>query len=388
MTSRRNVGSAKGRNSTTQRTVSQASIPSHFSPVATRLRTCSSAENRLEDHDSPNPTIRTDSTCSPKDRDDSRPKSGQLSTDKEEPANISARDILIAVQANRTNIEKINTSVEKLCGAVLSLQIENEKMKKEIDQLKKNEEQLRSELHVAKRRAEMADEKTNDLEQYDRNYNIRIFHVDEPENETPTQCEETVIKLFHNKLGLRHIQKSDIDAVHRLGPKKAANNSRRAIIVRFVSRKTRHEVLSNRRKLKQNGSQGKSIVIVEDLTKRNYQLYCSARDSSITQRAWSHQGKIYVKATSGKISHIQRKSDLNDPGLRDAHAHAREPQRRATAPREEEARSQSQSPNPGLQQPRRNSGTRESAMDSDGVSDNEDENDKDIDNSPADTIWG
>ena len=106
-----------------------------------------------------------------------------------------------------------------------------------------------------------------------------MYYLEEPDNETAAQCEDSVLKVFHDKMTLRHIRKQDLDAVHRLDGKKAGTS--RGIIVRFVSRKTRDEVIANRRKLKKKD--GKSLVIVEDLTKRNYHLYNVARDDPVVK---------------------------------------------------------------------------------------------------------
>ena len=127
-----------------------------------------------------------------------------------------------------------------------------------------------------------------------------MYYLEEQDNETAAQCEDSVRKDFHDKMNLRHIRKQDLDAVDRLGGKKAGTT--RGIIVRFVSRKTRDEVIANRRKLKKKD--GKSVVIVEDLTKGNYHLCNVARDDPVVKLCWTVRGKIFVKAHNGKIMEI------------------------------------------------------------------------------------
>ena len=61
-------------------------------------------------------------------------------------------------------------------------------------------------------------------------------------------------------------------------------------------------MIANRRKLKKKD--GKSVVIVEDLTKRNYHLYNDARDDPVVKLCWTVRGKIFVKAHNGKIIEI------------------------------------------------------------------------------------
>ena len=57
-----------------------------------------------------------------------------------------ANEILEAVRGNGFIIQKVNTNVEKLHAAVVTLQVENEKMKKEIQKQKSNQEELYAEF--------------------------------------------------------------------------------------------------------------------------------------------------------------------------------------------------------------------------------------------------
>ena len=153
------------------------------------------------------------------------------------------------------------------------------------------------------------------MEQYTSHYNLRLYYLHEPDGETSSQCEDTVLQLFHDKLQLRHIKKQDLDAEHRLGRKTEGTRPTRGEIVRFVSRRVRDEVTSNRRKLKQK-KKGKSVVIVEDLRKRNNHPYSVARDNPMTRSCWTKNGKIFIKAVSGRLAEIKSTDDLQDPGYR------------------------------------------------------------------------
>ena len=37
-------------------------------------------------------------------------------------------------------------------------------------------------------------------EQYSRNYSHRLYHLEEPDDETAAQCQDAVVKLFHEKI--------------------------------------------------------------------------------------------------------------------------------------------------------------------------------------------
>lgn len=62
-------------------------------------------------------------------------------------------------------------SIEKLHATVFTLQIKNEEMKKEVERLFREEEQ-NSEIQLLRRKAELSYERTNQQEQYGRNYNV------------------------------------------------------------------------------------------------------------------------------------------------------------------------------------------------------------------------
>ena len=203
-------------------------------------------------------------------------------------------------------------------------------------------------------------EKSRNNEQYQRNFNIRIFNLPEKLNETTEECEENVIRLFREKLEV-DVKISDIDILHRLGPKrvnkndpkqddKNSNNNTeksnennggqtetshsqnnhkdgegaiapqsetqntldpRAVIVSFISRRVRKMVLSQRNKLKKKPGQNTApIIITEDLTKWHHSLLCKAKDSEqFDGGVWSHDGKILGKR-NGRTVHIRDFSDM------------------------------------------------------------------------------
>ena len=60
------------------------------------------------------------------------------------------------------------------------------------------------------------------------------------------------------------MKRTDLDVVHILGKNVAGRTS--GIIVRFVCRRARDEVIANRRKLTKRPNQARSVIITEDLT--------------------------------------------------------------------------------------------------------------------------
>ncbi|XP_076455802.1 uncharacterized protein LOC143290334 [Babylonia areolata] len=107
----------------------------------------------------------------------------------------------------------------------------------------------------------------NDQEQHGRQWNIRVFGVREAQGqETAEDCLKKCLSIFTEKLEVP-VSVSDIDIAHRTGKVGAGGGRPRPIIVRFMSRGKRGQVLTARRKLKQTG-----ITVGEDLTQTNYRL--------------------------------------------------------------------------------------------------------------------
>ncbi|XP_076449959.1 flavin-containing monooxygenase 1-like [Babylonia areolata] len=102
--------------------------------------------------------------------------------------------------------------------------------------------------------------------------------------------------LFTSKLGVA-VTEADIEAAHRTGSRTPQHTRPRPMIVRFLSRRKKDEVLANRRKLKGNPQK---ISIAEDLTSLNFKLLKEAKEHSATLDAWSSRGKIFAKIKNGK----------------------------------------------------------------------------------------
>ncbi|KAK3933313.1 RNA-directed DNA polymerase from mobile element jockey [Frankliniella fusca] len=101
--------------------------------------------------------------------------------------------------------------------------------------------------------------KVDELEQYGRRNNLRIFGVPEKQKEDT----DSIVMEVSEKIGV-HLNFSDIDRSHRVGRK---GSSDRPIIVKFVSYARRSEVFGNKKHLKNT-----KIIIREDLTVCRLQL--------------------------------------------------------------------------------------------------------------------
>ena len=99
------------------------------------------------------------------------------------------------------------------------------------------------------------------------------------------------------------MKSEDSEIAHRVG--KRNQKGARAIIVRFVWRKVKKEVFCNRKKLLEKKC---GVLIVEDLTKKNYQLLAKAKD---IDKVWTANCKVFVKTKNSKIVQIGSLQDLD-----------------------------------------------------------------------------
>ena len=149
---------------------------------------------------------------------------------------------------------------------------------------------------------------TNDVEQYSRRLNIRIYGIIPKENES---FDETVLSVIRDNLHL-DCDPSEIESAHPLPsrPNPSLTNShstRSSFIVRFRRNQKRLEVLKNRRQLK-----GSGISVTEDLTTMNSQLLTRLHNDARIQSSWSWNGRIFAIAkSSGKKISIKPFSDLD-----------------------------------------------------------------------------
>ncbi|GFS14171.1 hypothetical protein ElyMa_001417100 [Elysia marginata] len=132
-------------------------------------------------------------------------------------------------------------------------------MKRDVNQLKEERSMLVDELEVVRKLVTVARVELNELNQYSRRCNVRVFRVRDNSSERREKSTELVRSIIKNKLKL-NLADSDIDKARPLGKFRASAD--RAIRVRFNSHSTAEQVLFKRRAL-----EGTGITIAEDLTK-------------------------------------------------------------------------------------------------------------------------
>ena len=184
-----------------------------------------------------------------------------------------------------------------LYEATYSLQQENDRLKTKVSDTEDAIDELECEVEKLRKTVERELELGNDLEQYQRRDSLRFLGVGPDRGrETTKDCEEKVLATIKEDLGLNHILATDISTAHRVGVRE---NRPRPIIVKFLSRKHKTQVIQKRRLL--NGS-GRGIV--EDLTPTNMKRLKSLQQHPEVKNSWTKEGMIHALLQNGKIVKI------------------------------------------------------------------------------------
>lgn len=167
-------------------------------------------------------------------------------------------------------IEKITTKVSVSFNEKFELQ------EKKINNLEKEVKNLQTEIE------EIREEKEN-MEQYSRRNNLRIFGVQEKETEN---TQEIVVKLIEEKLKYK-INPEEIESCHRVSTK--STNKSRPILLKLTTNKTKNDIYYKKKALK-----GTKITIREDLTSHRKELVKTAVEHFGSKTVWSQNGKIFI----------------------------------------------------------------------------------------------
>ncbi|MEW8546875.1 MAG: hypothetical protein AB2693_25450 [Candidatus Thiodiazotropha sp.] len=132
--------------------------------------------------------------------------------------------------------------------------------------------------------------KVNDLEQYTRRNSIRIHGMQEQR----IRGRENTLQLVSNFLYDKFELEPDIEIAHRVGGLSRNSTQPRSIIVKFMRRSDKMEIMLRRKHLK-----GSGISISDDLTIKNVRLIKQARTNERIEAAWSWDGKVYARGING-----------------------------------------------------------------------------------------
>ncbi len=134
------------------------------------------------------------------------------------------------------------------------------------------------------------EDRIDDLEQENKSNNIRIFGMDEEDDE---DLKTNVISLVTNRLQV-HMEPEDIKDIGRMGKKR---DKVRDILIKFRS-KTLRDKIYNKRKLLRRNERDNMIFINEDLTNQRSKLFFEARKLRRREKifgTWTQAGNIMIK---------------------------------------------------------------------------------------------
>ena len=197
---------------------------------------------------------------------------------------LAAKGIIKAQNELQALSRTVSENTEALEGRVFEVEAKNDQLQKKISVLKKKNQTPNDTLNLHDRKIKRTEKEQNSLQQYSRRWNLRVYKVQERENETSDDCIRKCCEIFSEKAAVP-LDKSDIEVAHRLSPTSSTNA--RPILVRFFDTKKRDEILSNRRRLKEKG-----VVIEEDTTPSTYKIRRDAwKHSARANNVWTSNGQ-------------------------------------------------------------------------------------------------
>ena len=215
----------------------------------------------------------------------------------------------------RSELRSMGVKIGERCEVIEArchdVEVKLDALEKENERTRKENENLKNEIIRVKNSvmSKLAETKSNlnDLEQYGRHSNLRVFNVGEERGERSDETVKKVCKLFTDFVGV-NVGPGDLEACHRVGAVTAESGDRRkrSIIVRFKDRTLRDNILANRKKLK-----GQKVSVGEDLTAENARLCKEAYRHSASLASWTSSGRVFAKVKNGKTVRIQFGEDVN-----------------------------------------------------------------------------
>ena len=214
----------------------------------------------------------------------------------ESKEDISLFDIMSRMDALENSLR------EDFKKTVNSLTLKYDKLESEVYQLYKDRDSLLNRNQALKNEncdlREMLNNQGNtirELEQYIRRDNVKVYGLSEKrignKGETEEETAKAVVDMVKAELNYE-LKPSDISIAHRLGAKTPGKE--RSVIVKFVSRTVRNEVVKRRKALK-----GKPVVISDDLSPYYQGLFTKLRDKVGKKNVWSSGSQIFVKTQEG-----------------------------------------------------------------------------------------
>lgn len=219
-------------------------------------------------------------------------------TQKNQEANFNRSYELLSekIDENTKSVNENNKSVEKYLKIIDDLVSKNKALERKLSE---------------------AEQKIEDMEQYSRLNALEIHGIPEDRNEDVIEVVKNVGKALD-----MNIDASMIDACHRLGTKRGADGRPPGIIVKFVRRLDKDELL-RRRRVKStlstrhmNLAMDQPVYINESLSPARRRLFAEARQfkrQNDFKFLWVRGGKIFLRRDEAASVHrVTCQADLKN----------------------------------------------------------------------------
>ena len=196
----------------------------------------------------------------------------------------------------------INTLKDKLGeGGVTAAGVNGAALSPELEQVKSDIGEAREELKQLKRKSHLEGERRD---QYSRRETLRITGVPFTPGENTTQI---MCKIAYS-IGV-YISESDISVSHRNG--RRDGNTPRPILVRFVRREVKHQILANRKKTvnirSDDAGNRVRIFIDENLTSMRAKVCKRLRQDNIPHH--TRDGKVFMTLEDNNVKVLDTPED-------------------------------------------------------------------------------
>ena len=242
------------------------------------------------------------SSISPKDYKKVKPASSSFDNLSENSGSSSDSDKMAPVTEEtlerllkKQKEDLVEEFDKKMKETVAGLTKHVDKLESENADLKGQIANLSLKLSVIEQRVEENEKHTREIlrravnnEQYSRRANLKIYGLDEAENEV---CNDLVLEFIRNRL-FCSVENEDIDISHRVG-KFVKDNPKgpRPIIVKFVRRQKKLEVMKKRSQLKNSRT-----IMVDDMCRELQAVFNRVKADKRIKDVWTWDSKVFVKA--------------------------------------------------------------------------------------------
>lgn len=218
---------------------------------------------------------------------------------------------LDAVDSLKRSVEEVQKSATHISGFFDEFKAKLDTVCSDLKTLGSNYQLLKTENATLKQELILIKRDMTELKQYSRANNLEIKGLPV----TAKECLETTVQTLGHKLGVE-IVASDIDVVHRVPTK---DKSKSNIVVRFLSRKTRDQMLAMSKKKRLsttifNFEEDSPVYVNEHLCPELKILLgktTQRRKEKAWKFSWVQNGRILVrKAENSPIVHVASEDDL------------------------------------------------------------------------------